>query len=68
MPVLAAALAMLLTDRNINTGYFCESGDLICIEVGCCCGRALCGSMLGGTNTRAAKWRTYCNMGNKNAR
>lgn len=29
MPVLAAALVMLLTDRNINTAYFCESGDLI---------------------------------------
>lgn len=29
VPVLAAALVMLLTDRNINTAYFCESGDLI---------------------------------------
>lgn len=29
VPVLAAALVMLLTDRNINTAYFVESGDLI---------------------------------------
>jgi len=29
MPVLAAALVMLLTDRNINTAYFCDSGDLV---------------------------------------
>lgn len=29
MPVLAAALVMLLTDRNINTAYFSDSGDLI---------------------------------------
>ena len=29
VPVLAAALIMLLTERNLNTAYFCESGDLI---------------------------------------
>jgi cytochrome c oxidase subunit 1 len=29
VPVLAAALVMLLTDRNMNTAYFCESGDLV---------------------------------------
>ena len=29
VPVLAAALLMLLTDRKLNTAYFCESGDLV---------------------------------------
>ena len=29
VPVLAAALVMLLTDCNLNTAYFCESGDLV---------------------------------------
>nr|CAA73991.1 cytochrome-c oxidase [Chlorogonium elongatum] len=28
-PVLSAALVMLLTDRNINTAYFSDSGDLV---------------------------------------
>jgi heme/copper-type cytochrome/quinol oxidase subunit 1 len=29
VPVLAAALVMLLTDRHLNTAYFCHSGDLL---------------------------------------
>lgn len=29
VPVLSGALIMLLTDRNVNTSYFSESGDLI---------------------------------------